>query len=82
MFTIAGIIKWEYLTHRLPALENCRIVFIGPELGEQGESENGECQGIGECQECSQLGKSLVYEVRPMRYIQYVQVSTLEQRCH
>ena len=29
-----GIIKWEYLTHRLPALENCRIVFIGPELGD------------------------------------------------
>ena len=30
-----GIIKWEYLAHRLPALEKCRIVFIGPELAEQ-----------------------------------------------
>jgi len=68
-----GIIKWEYLTHRLPALENCRIVFIGPELGEQGESENGECEGIGECQECTDRGKSLTYEVRPMTYHHYVQ---------
>ena len=30
-----GIIKWQYLAHRLPALEKCRIVFIGPELAEQ-----------------------------------------------
>ena len=68
-----GIIKWEYLSHRLPKIQNCRIVFIGPELDDQGETEDGECQGIGECQECNGLERFLKYEVRRLTYDKYVE---------
>jgi len=68
-----GIIKWEYLLHRLPQLENYRVVFVGPELDDHGETEDGECVDINACQNCQQHGKSLVYEVRRTTYQQYVE---------
>jgi len=68
-----GIIKWEYLSHRLPKLENYRVVFVGPELADQGETENGECKDISACNACMERNKSLVYEVRPLCYQDYVE---------
>ena len=45
-----GLIKWELIAHRLPNCACLRIVFVGPELEENGEEEDGECEGVGECQ--------------------------------
>ena len=55
-----GLIKWELVAHRLPACTDLRLVFIGPELREQGEEqEDGECPGLGECQDCSDDGRQV-----------------------
>ena len=60
-----GIIKWEYVLHRLPAVKMFRIVFIGLELTEE---EDGECSGIGECSDCLDAGRSMKYEIRKKTY--------------
>ena len=60
-----GIIKWEYILHRLPKVKSLRIVFIGLQLTEE---EDGECAGIGECQDCSVAGRTMKYEIRKKTY--------------
>ena len=54
MYEVMGLIKWEYLAHRLPALKELTLNFIGPEL----EPEEGD-QGlsVGQCEECSASGR-------------------------
>ncbi len=66
-----GLIKWELIAHRLPSLCTLRVVFVGPQLEEQGEEEEGECEGVGECQDCSDLGRRVVYEIRKQPYEEY-----------
>lgn len=63
-----GIIKWEYVMHRLPKCQTLRCVFIGPELENE---ENGTCDGIQECPDCSDQGRKMFYEMRCMTYKQY-----------
>ena len=60
-----GIIKWEYILHRLYNVNSIRIVFIGLQLTEE---EDGECQGIGECSDCSEAGRTMKYEIRKKTY--------------
>ena len=65
-----GIIKWEYLAHRLPQLESMRLVFIGPELAEHEEEDslisaiaNGDGNPLGICGNCADQGRAIHYEV-------------------
>ena len=60
-----GIIKWEYILHRLPKVKSLRIVFVGLQLSEE---EDGECSGIGECQDCSVASRTMKYEIRKKTY--------------
>ncbi len=60
-----GIIKWEYILHRLHKVNSIRIVFIGLQLTEE---EDGECQGIGECADCNEAGRTMKYEIRKKTY--------------
>ncbi len=60
-----GIIKWEYILHRLCNVKSIRIVFIGLQLA---EVEDGECQGIGECSDCNQAERTMKYEIRKKTY--------------
>lgn len=66
-----GIIKWEFIGHRLPACEDLRLVFIGLELESHGEEEDGVCPGLTACEDCIDRGKSVTYEVRPTSYEKY-----------
>ena len=63
-----GIIKWELVAHRLPALKSLRLVFVGPELENE---EDGECEGLGECSDCSDRGRTVTYEIRRSLYSDY-----------
>ena len=65
-----GIIKWEYLAHRLPNLESLRLVFIGPELADHEEEDglvsamtNGDGNPLGVCGDCADQGRAIHYEV-------------------
>ena len=65
-----GIIKWEYLAHRLPHLESMRLVFIGPELADHEEEDslisaiaNGDGNPLGICGNCADQGRAIHYEV-------------------
>ncbi len=64
-----GIIKWEYIAHRLPKLTKLKIVFIGLELDD--EDKEGECPEIQPCDKCSDLGRSVIYEIRKAEYQDY-----------
>ena len=67
-----GIIKWEYLAHRLPQLESMRLVFIGPELAEHEEEDSlvsamasSDGNPLGICGNCADQGRAIHYEVIP-----------------
>ena len=59
MYEVMGIIKWEYLAHRLPALRNLQLVFIGPQLEEE---EDGTVD-VGQCQDCTDLGRQISHQM-------------------
>ena len=70
-----GIIKWEYLAHRLPQLESMRLVFIGPELAEHEEEDslisaiaNGDGNPLGICGNCADQGRAIHYEVTKIKF--------------
>ena len=70
-----GIIKWEYLAHRLPQLESMRLVFIGPELAEHEEEDslisaiaNGDGNPLGICGNCADQGRAIHYEVLKIKF--------------
>jgi hypothetical protein len=46
-----GIIKWEFLHHRLPKCAVLRYVFVGPELEEEEDGESAVLEDAN-CQEC------------------------------
>lgn len=69
-----GIIKWEYLVHRLPRLQSVRLVFVGPELFRGcGRHVTGavEDSGATRCDQCMARKRSIVHEMRPVTYHQY-----------
>ena len=55
-----GLIKWEYLAHRLPALKSLTYVFIGPELEEE-DDEGGP--KVLPCSACQDNGVLIEYAV-------------------
>ena len=66
-----GIIKWEYLVHRLPRLRAIRLVFVGPELFRGcGQDMVGavEDSGATRCDDCTRRQRSVVHEMRPVTY--------------
>ena len=69
-----GIIKWEYLLHRLPNLQTLHLVFIGLEL--DNEPDSGISPDIDPCDACLDEGRNIKYEIRKMGYENY------SQKCH
>ena len=63
-----GLIKFEYLIHRLPKCTHLKIVFVGMELDNE---ENGPVEGVGECYDCSDKGNVVNYELYSMSYKEY-----------
>ncbi|XP_040576049.1 putative protein MSS51 homolog, mitochondrial [Lepeophtheirus salmonis] len=64
-----GIIKFEYILHRLPQCESLKIVFVGPELDNE---EEGPCSSIRECGDCGDKGRSVLYELHRCEYKDFV----------
>ena len=64
-----GIIKWEYILHRLPKLNLLHLVFIGLEM--DGEENDGICPDIGSCSKCQDQGRIIKYDIRKMSYDKY-----------
>lgn len=65
-----GIIKWEYLAHRLPNLTSLQLVFIGPELEHEGE----EIVPVPHCRDCTTLGRTISYQTHSTTYQQMKKV--------
>ena len=68
IYEMMGLIKWEYLAHRLPALKRLELVFVGPEL----EDEAGEAV-VPQCGDCQEAGRTLQYYTQPTTYQQFRQ---------
>ena len=64
-----GLIKWEYLAHRLPACKSLTYVFIGPELEEEGEEGGPK---VLPCSACQEKGVDIDYEVHAGTYKSYL----------
>lgn len=67
---LLGIIRWEYMVHRLPALRTLRMVFIGPELLTDNTTEahdipdhilDDSCGTM--CDQCKSQQRTIVYEM-------------------
>ncbi|XP_042878972.1 putative protein MSS51 homolog, mitochondrial isoform X2 [Penaeus japonicus] len=79
---LLGIIRWEYMVHRLPALMKLHIVFIGPELfSDSGLSEelpDNHClddSGMSRCDDCQGKSRAIIYEMCEMLYHDYATTS-------
>ena len=70
VYEVMGIIKWEYLAHRLPSLTSLTLTFIGPELEAE---DDGNDRTVGQCEDCSAAGKLLTHQMNSMTYKQYKQ---------
>ena len=68
IYEIIGIIKWEYLAHRLPALKDLHLVFVGPELDPEDDTGTGEEAVVVQCEECEKLGRRITQQTRSMTY--------------
>ncbi|XP_071547653.1 putative protein MSS51 homolog, mitochondrial isoform X2 [Panulirus ornatus] len=75
---LLGIIRWEYLVHRLPALMKLHMVFVGPELfsdsGLSDELPDNRClddSGMTQCEDCQEKGRVIVYEMCQLLYHEY-----------
>lgn len=68
VYEVMGLIKWEYLAHRLPALKELALNFIGPEL-EPEEGDHGVT--VGQCDECTNIGRVVSYNMFNMTYSQF-----------
>lgn len=80
-----GVIKWELLLHRLPALQRLHLVFVGPELfegcGQELEEDGGEVtasplegvddSGATRCDDCAAKNRLVIHELRAITYHEY-----------
>merc|ERR1719186_1252568 len=62
MFEMLGMIEWEYLAHRLPALDRLDFAFVGPEVKDE-VSEVERIVPIDICPECRGRGRSITYKM-------------------
>jgi len=82
---IVGIIRWEYLMHRLPKLRFLHYVFVGPHLfGEEIEEDrvppdyNYHCMVDGceeMCDTCREDGRKVHYELYLNLYHKFAKTS-------
>ena len=70
VYEIIGIIKWEYLAHRLPALKTLQLVFVGPELEQEDDSDEGG-ETVGQCDECAAAGRTVTVRTSALPYQVY-----------
>ena len=63
-----GMIKWEYLRHRLPYCHKLTYVFVGPDLASFEAEDDLEDDSVGCCDECR--GK-ITYSYRSCLYEEY-----------
>jgi len=66
-----GLIKWEYLLHRLPALTSLTYVFVGPELQE----EAADSPSVPPCPACMGRGRVVEYSVHCGTYRDFLTTS-------
>lgn len=76
---LLGIIRWEYMIHKLPALVKLHMVFIGPELfndsGLSDELCDNHClddSGMTQCEDCHRKSRVITYEMCQMLYHEYI----------
>lgn len=62
-----GIIKWEYLAHRLPSLTTLSLIFVGPELEQEDDSDTS----VGQCEECTALGRTITHQMFSKTYQEF-----------
>merc|ERR1711874_621568 len=67
LYEVMGIIKWEYLAHRIPHLTQLVLIFIGPELQEEDES----IPTVPPCSACLDKGIEIFYNTFNVRYDEY-----------
>jgi len=72
IYEMMGIIKWEYLAHRLPNINTMQLVFIGPEL----EQEEEQDIPVPQCGDCSSNGRSITYQTHSTTYQQMKSTDT------
>eukprot|EP00088_Acartia_fossae_P003510 TRINITY_DN11477_c0_g3_i2.p1 TRINITY_DN11477_c0_g3~~TRINITY_DN11477_c0_g3_i2.p1 ORF type:complete len:208 (-),score=41.67 TRINITY_DN11477_c0_g3_i2:43-600(-) len=68
-----GIIKWEYLLHRLPDVESLEFDFVGPDLeeDEDGDELDGQEPSLPPCQDCTDRNRRVRYGVHSTRYTNF-----------
>jgi len=66
MYEILGLIKWEYLLHRLPEVESISYHFVGPDLENSVEDEEQPC--VPCCGPCTDNNRSISYSLHPTKY--------------
>jgi len=64
LYEMIGIIKWEYLAHRLPNLKHISFLFVGPEL----EDESNEHVPIPQCEDCTSKGRTVSFSTLSSTY--------------
>ena len=74
MYEVMGIIKWEYLAHRLPKLRSLNLVFIGPDLEEE-EGGGGEVM-VGQCLDCTDLARHITHQMYNTNYSEFRKLSS------
>ena len=83
MTELLGLIRWEYMVHRLPRLRKLRIAFIGPEVFKDGsvtEEEDSasfggyvvDDTGITMCDVCQKDERKIIYEMSDKCYHDFV----------
>ena len=76
-----GIIRWEYMLHRLPALNKLHIVFIGPEIYKDVETDEDvlndkhglDDSGVTRCEDCVKKERVIFYEMANMTYHEFTE---------
>jgi len=64
VYEMMGLIKWEYLLHRLPDVKEIRYSFIGPGLMDEENSQ----PSVPVCDVCHTNSKYVSYSIYPVRY--------------
>jgi len=67
-YEMMGLIKWEYLIHRLPDVKMINFSFVGPDLMEEEDTQ----PEIPPCPSCMDAGRAITYSIHPTRYQNFV----------
>jgi len=72
IYEMMGLIKWEYLLHRLPDVKGIEFSFVGPGLQDEDENQ----PAVPACHTCQSANKCIKYSVSPMRYSLFKQTDS------